>query len=152
MEVKPENRAMKDCQRIFVHMMVYEGLDRLEAYSQSHNEEITNENMKSLKGKAARLFYSPHINKYYHALIDEIKEKEMQKGLWTREVATKKLVKLIEKAEEDIYDKNRTLTMARLNAIVLPAKELNLMNGFNQSNVNVDGAIVQIVGEEDIPD
>ena len=43
--------------------------------------------------------------------------------------------------------------MSRLNALILPVKELNLMNGLNQTNVNMNGGcVVQFVGEEDIKD
>jgi hypothetical protein len=90
--------------------------------------------------------------------MEEIRDRQVKKGEWTKERATEKLVRLIEKAEEDIYGNPekgldaKQLTMGRLNAIVLPIKELNTMNGFNQTNVNVDGCVVQITGEDKIPD
>lgn len=150
MVVGPENRAIKDSQRIFVHMMVYQGYDRRVAYAQSHDIELNSKNEKEIMQKATSLFNRPNINKYYHALVQEISEKEEEKGLWTREIATRKLMRLIDKAEKDIYDSNKTLSMARLNAIVLPAKELNLMNGFNMSNHNIEGAVVHISGENEL--
>lgn len=153
--IGPENQALKDSQRIYVHKMVYEGLDRLDAYVQSHDVELTDENIDSIRRRANYIFHKPNVNRYYHALLEEVQEKEQEKGLWTREIATKKLFKLIERAEEDIYGEDKKpVTMARLNAIILPAKELNTMHGYNNTtNLNIDGTMgVQIYGESEIPD
>lgn len=155
MSIEPENQALKDSQRIFVHKMVYEGMDKLYAYAESHNVQLTDDNIDSIKRRANYIFYKPNVNRYYHALLEEVQEKEQEKGLWTREVATKKLMKLIERAEADIYGEDpKPVTMARLNAIILPAKELNTMHGYNTtSNLNIDGTMgVQIYGEGEIPD
>lgn len=158
MSIEPENQALKDSERIFVHKMVYEGLDRLEAYLESHDIQLATYDIDKMKRKASYTFYKPNVNRYYHAILEEIRDLEVKKGLWTREVATQKLTRLIEAAEEEIYGvpeagiPGNRITMSRLNAIVLPAKELNNMHGYNQTNVNVEGAIVQIIGEEDIPD
>ncbi len=155
-EVNPELKPLRPKQRKFIHLMVYQGLDKIEAYAQAYGKVITEENRESIRAAAARAFYTPHINNYYHALMEEIRDKEIKKGVWTKEVATQKLMKLIEKAEQEIYGDEehapKQLTMSRLNAIILSIKELNLMNGFNQTNVNVDGCVVQICGEEDIPE
>ena len=69
------------------------------------------------------------------------------------------MLRLVEQAEEEIYGdpdngvKGNRITMSRLNAIILPVKELNLINGLNQTNVNMNGGcVVQFVGEEDIKD
>lgn len=160
MSIEAENQALKDSQRIFVHKMVYEGFDKVDAYVESHNVQVTDENIDSVKRRANYIFYKPNVNRYYHALLEEVQEKEQEKGLWTREVATKKLMKLMERAEQDIYgDPNigiepKNITMARLNAIILPAKELNTMHGYNTtSNLNIDGTMgVQIYGEGEIPE
>jgi hypothetical protein len=94
--------------------------------------------------------------------MEEVRSKEVGRGVWTKDVATKKLMALVERAEEDIYGKDREgnsidggkkqITMARLNAIVLPIKELNTMNGLNTtSSVNIDGGcVVRIVGESEL--
>lgn len=153
-EMNPELKPLRPNQRQFIHLMVYQGLERVEAYAQANDKVISEDNYESIRTAAAKAFYTPHINNYYHALMQEIRDKEVKKGVWTKEVATEKLMKLIERAEKDIYGDEeheaKQLTMSRLNAIVLPAKELNLMNGFNQTNMNVDGCIVQICGEDDI--
>ena len=155
-EVSPELKPLRSKQRKFIHLMVYQGLDRNEAYAQAYGKVITEENRESIRTAAAKAFYTPHINNYYHALMEEIRDREIKKGVWTKEVATQKLMKLIEKAEQELYGDEehapKQVTMSRLNAIILPIKELNLMNGFNQTNVNVEGCVVQIYGEEDIPE
>ena len=67
-------------------------------------------------------------------------------------------MRLMDRAEEELYGNEekgiepKNITMSRLNAVMLPAKELNQMNGFNQINTKIEGTLVQIVGEEDIPD
>lgn len=151
-ERNPELKPLRSNQRNFIHLMVYQGLDRIEAYAQANNKVLDDENRESIRTAAAKVFYTPHVNNYYHALMEEIRDKEVKKGVWTKEVATEKLMKLIGKAEKDIYEEDKQLTMSRLNAIILSAKELNLMNGFNQTNMNIDGCVVQICGEEDIPE
>lgn len=162
MNKRPELKSLLPRHRKFVELMAYQGLSREDAYIQSHNaiaESLTEEEIAS---KARALFSAPHILLYYNAIMDEVREREVKKAIWTKERATETLLKLIQRAEEDLYgvvdedgntiDKPLQLTMSRLNAIVLPVKELNLMNGFNQTNVNMEGCVVKIVGEEDIPD
>lgn len=152
----PEIKPLRVNQREFIDLMVYQGLDRMEAYAQANNRVITDENYNSIRAAASKSFYTPHIKNYYDALMEEIRDTEVKKGVWTKEVATEKLVRLIEKAEQDIYGDEfndpKQLTMSRMNAIILPIKELNLMNGLNQTNINMDGCLVQIHGEEDIPE
>lgn len=158
MGIGAENRALKDKERNFVHLMVYDGLPRDEAYAHAYGQDMCRRNKESIRVQAAKVFYKANVNSYYLGLLDEVKEKEMNKAVWTREVAAKKLMKLIERAETDIYGDaekgldEKTITPARLNAVMLPIKELNLMNGFNQTNTNVEGLLVQIVGEADLPE
>lgn len=161
MSVHPELKPLMPRQREFIHLIVYQGLTREEAYAQSHKVDTTQTPVEKLKVRATNAFFKPHINNYYHALMEEIRDNEIKKGVWTKEVATEKLMRLIERAEEDLYGldedgqptcKKQPLTMGRLNAIVLPAKELNLMNGLNQTNVNLEGCVVQITGEQDLLD
>jgi len=156
-----ELRPLMPKQREFIHLIVYQGLTKEEAFAHSHQISFANTPIEKLRPRATRAFYTPHINSYYHSLMEEVRARETKKAVWTKEVATEKLMRLIERAEKDLYgvDKNGNrvgnemqLTMGRLNAIVLPVKELNLMNGLNQTNVNLEGCIVQISGEENIPD
>lgn len=149
----PELKPLKDAEREFIRGMVYEGLNRVEAYCLAYGESLNETNRKRLTEKSLKTFYKPNVNRYYHALMEEIREAEVEKGVWTKEVATQKLVRLIEQAEREIYDEGKQLTMSRMNAILLPVKELNTMNGFNTTtNVNVEGCVVQIVGEDKLED
>lgn len=150
--VDPELKTLLPKQRQFIDLIVYQGLKREEAYCEAFKKNIAECNAETLRTAAAKLFYTPHVNNYYHALMEEVRDKETKKAVWTKEVATEKLMNLIERAEQDIYNENKPITMSRLTAIMQPVKELNLMNGFNQTNVSLDGQIVQICGEEDIPD
>lgn len=152
MELKP----LQPKQREFIELMVYKGLERIEAYCLAYGKNIAESNPETIRTQASKIFYTPHINNYYHALMEEIRDNEVKKGVWTKEVATQKLMNLVEKAESEIYGNTETpgkpITMSRLNAIMLPVKELNQMNGFNQTNLNFEGTMVQICGEDDIKD
>lgn len=150
--VDPELIPLKEKQRKFIDLIAYQGLDKVEAYCEAYGKDINDVNIETIRSNASNLFYKPHVNNYYHAVMEEIRDNEVKKGVWTKEVATEKLMKLIERAEEEIYQDNKPITMSRLNAIMQPAKELNLMNGFNETNLNVDGKVVQICGEDSIPD
>ena len=153
-----ENRALKEKERNFVHAMVYQGMNREESYALTHDVDMCRRNKETIRVAAAKLFYKPNVNAYYLGLMEEVREKETNKALWTREIATKKLMKLMERAEDEIYGdpdrgiEGKAITVSRLNAVLLPAKELNLMNGFNQTNTNIEGCLVQIVGEENLPE
>lgn len=149
-ETDLELKPLKPKQRQFIDLIVYQGLPRVEAYCEAFDKNIETGNPETLRVAAAKVFYQPHVNNYYHALMEEIRDNEIKKGVWTKEVATEKLINLVEKAETDIYDEGKQITMSRLNAIMLPIKELNQMNGFNQTNLNIEGQIVQICGEDDI--
>lgn len=158
-KVDPALKSLKSKEREFIHGIVYKGLSREESYSQVSCIPYTEENMKKLKSSANTMFFKPHVYNYYNALMEEVRDRETKKAVWTKEVATEKLMHLIERAEEDLYGNPeegispKPVTMSRINAIVLPAKELNLMNGFNNTNVNLGGGCtVQFVGEDEIPD
>lgn len=151
-------RPLSSQEREFVHLIVYQGLDKDDAYAQVEELKITDENCNSIHTKAKNRFYRPNVYNYYQALMEEVRDREMAKASWTKEVATEKLLKLVEYAEKDLYSETadgrpKQVTMGRLNAIVLPIKELNLMHGLNNTNVNLNGGcVVQFVGEEDIKD
>ena len=153
-EMDLELKTLTHKQRKFIDLIVYQGLERIEAYCDAYNKNIAECSHETLRTTAAKLFYTPHLNNYYHALMEEIRDNEIKKAVWTKEVATEKLVKLIEKAESEIYGDGDTpgkpITMSRLNAIMMPAKELNQMNGLNQTNLNIEGKLVQICGEDEL--
>lgn len=147
-----ELKTLTHKQRKFIDLIAYQGLERVEAYCDAFDKDIASCNPETLRVQAARLFYTPHVNNYYHALMEEIRDNEVKKGVWTKEVATEKLTKLIERAEQDIYEDNKPITMSRLNAIMQPVKELNQMNGLVSTNLNIEGTMVQICGEDEIKD
>lgn len=158
-KVDPALRPLNSKEREFVHQIVHNGMSREEALSHVTGTPFTEENMAKLKKSANAMFFRPHVYNYYNALMEEVRDREVKKAVWTKEVATDKLMRLIEKAEEDLYGNEakgispKQMTMSRINAIVLPAKELNLMHGYNNTNVNLSGGcIVQFSGEDEIPD
>lgn len=152
----PELKPLQPNQRDFINLIAYKGLDRIEAYCQVYNKTVDDSNRESIRVCASKIFHLPQVHNYYQAVMEEIRDNETKKGVWTKEVATEKLMNLIERAEQDIYgdEENdpKQITMSRLNAILLPIKELNMMNGFNQTNLNIDGQVVQICGESEIPE
>ena len=138
-------KPLKPAERIFVRNIVINGLSPLEAYSE--------ENEKSIQSKAKRCLNKENVNSLYQAMMEEVRDNEVKKAVWTKEVATEKLMRLIEKAEWDIYEDDKPITMARLSAILQPAKELNVISGLTQTNLNITShEVVQFVGEDDIPD
>lgn len=158
-KVAPELRALNSKEREFIHQIVYQGLPREEAYASVSEIEFTEDNRKKIRSAANSMFFRPHVYNYYQALMEEVRDKDTSKAVWTKEVATGKLMRLIEAAEKDLYGDPtqgiapKQMTMSRINAIVLPAKELNLMNGLNNTNVNLNGGmVVNFVGEDEIPD
>lgn len=154
--ISDELKPLQPNQREFINLMTYQGLDRIEAYCQAYDKTLDDSNREAIRVAASKLFHLPHVNNYYHAVMEEIRDNETKKGVWTKEVATEKLMNLIERAEQDLYGDGvsdaKPITMSRLNAILLPIKELNTMNGLNQTNLNIDGQVVQICGESDIPE
>lgn len=146
-------RPLKDIERYFVKDIVNNGLTPAESYSKNFGIEMTPDNGDLLKRKAQMYLKRANIRSYYDGLMEDVRDYETKKAVWTKEVATEKLMKVIERAENDLYNDEKPITMSRLNAILQPIKELNLMNGLNQTNVNVDAAqLVQFVGEDNIPD
>ena len=146
------DRPLTENQRIFVLNMVYDRMDKIDAYANAFGIDLRQADRNTLASRASRLFYQDNVQKYYTALSDEVAATQQEKGLWTREMATKKLLKLMEKVERDIYEGDAPVTMARLQAVILSAKELNSMHGYNQTNVKVEGCVVQISGEDKLED
>lgn len=147
-----ENRALKDYQREFVHNIVNQGMSREDSYCLVMGITRSRQNEKEIVEKSRKELLKPNVNAYYIGLLEEVREKEQGKAMWTRELATEKLIRLAERAEQEIYDNGEKITMSRMNAILQPIKELNLMNGYNQINNKVEGTLVQIFGEDDLLD
>lgn len=149
---KKKHKPLKTAERYFADLVAYRSMPKEEAYAQAYGEELTDDNRETLRRKGNTTLNRPHVLAYYNALMEDIREKQVHKAAWTMEIATEKLVRLLEHAETDLYKKAMPLTMSRAQAITQTAKELNTMYGFNQTNVNMQGCIVQFVGEDDIPD
>lgn len=147
-----ELRVLKEEERKFIDDIVFHGCDKLESYCNNYDVELTEENKDDLLAKSNRLFNKPHIKGYYQARMEEIMDRETKKGVWTKEVAVQKLMNLIEIAENQIQESGGNITTARLNAMMQPIKELNLMHGYNETNVNNNLTGVQIIGEADLED
>lgn len=148
---KVEN-PLRPKQRQFVHNLVYENMDKPMAYACAYNRDYNDETKGALAAAASSTLKLPQVKKYYEALMNEIIEEQREKAKWTKEKAVEKLTHLVEKIEEDIYTNNQPVTMARLQGIIMAAKELNSMHGYNQTNVKVEGCIVQITGEDKLED
>ena len=145
-------QILKEEERKFIDDIAKNGCDKLESYCINYNIELTEENKEEMIKKSNRLFEKDRVKEYYSALMDDIRDRETNKAVWTKELATEKLMHLIEVAEKQIDATDGNITTARLNAIMQPIKELNLMNGFNETNINAGVGLVQIVGEEGLED
>ena len=144
-------KPLKDEERVFVDEMVINGLNADEAYSVAFNAPLTEESKKSIHNKATRRLNKPNVKSLYEAKMEEVRSEQVKKSVWSKEKSEEKLVRLIEKAEEDLYENGEKITMARLSAIMQPIKELNMINGYNQTNINLNAnEMVQFVGEDDI--
>ena len=152
-KMDPELRPLKPQEREFVDAIVSQGLSKVDAYCLVYNVQLTPENKSSIGVRVNRLYNMPHVNAYYESLIQKAMDKAAGKSAWTRELATEKLMNLAEQAEKEIYEQNKGITMSRLNAIVLPIKELNTMHQFNTaSSIDVQGSMVQIIGGDNLED
>lgn len=152
----PDENALRPLtpkQRMFIDNMVVHGMDKVEAYCKANDIEMTDDIAKKTKSSAHRTFLLPQVYSYYDSLTKEAIRKAAGKAAWTKDIATEKLLKLVEKAESEVYDEAKPITISRLNAIFLPAKELNTMYQLNTTTtVDFEGRMVQIVGEDKIPD
>lgn len=81
----------------------------------------------------------PVVKEYYDEMRGKIMDYEKEQATWSREVATEKLRKLIEKAEDELYTQEQKITMARLHAVVDSSKELNELWGLKEQNINING-------------
>ena len=95
----PNLRPLLPRQREFIHLIVYNGLTREEAYAQVNGETLDDESRTRISRAARSMFFLPHVYSYYNALMEEARDKATGKALWTKEVAEKKLMRLVEQAE-----------------------------------------------------
>lgn len=103
---------------------------------------------KVARVNASRLLKKDDIQEY----IKELGAEHAKKCLWTREQAERDLINLKnralelaieEKADED-GNVRSVLSHKVANTAIAAIKELNLMNGFNQSNIELDTKDIEI--------
>lgn len=147
-----ESKPLTKRERVFVEGIALNGLDRAEAFSVAFDEAIgEDEQYEKVLKRATRLFYRPHIQVYYNEIMDKVRGESLAQARWTKDVATEKLLKLIEKAEQEL--ETDRITMARLTAITNSAKELNSLHGLNApTKVEGSGGFVLHIIEDVIPD
>lgn len=94
----------------------------------------------------------PNLRSYYEAVVAELNEAGEERSLWNRTLAETTLLKLINKAEEEMYEEGKPLTMTRVTAIVTAVKELNMLEGLITQKHEVKQAVVHFYGEENMLD
>ena len=100
------------------------------------------------RANSSRLLKKDEIQEY----IKELGERHAKKCLWTKEKAERDLIKIkdeaLNTAIEEISDNDgnvkRSLSPKIANTAIAAIKELNLMNGFNQSHVELDTKDIEI--------
>lgn len=147
-----ENKVPTKRERLFAEGIALNGLNRVEAYSVAFDEAIGDDTQKNkLANRAERLFYKPHVHRYYEELMERVREAETSRAVWTKEIATEKLMFVIDKALEEL--KTERITMARLTAVTAPIKELNSMNGLNApTKLDMEGGMVFNIIEDQLPE
>ena len=78
-----ELKILKEEERKFIDDIVYHGCDKLESFCNNYDCELTEETKDDLIAKSNRLFNKPHIKSYYQACMDEVRENETKKAVWT---------------------------------------------------------------------
>lgn len=149
-----EQRPLTKRERVFVEGIALNGLDRAESYSVAFDEAIPEDAKlyEKFLNKATRLFYKPHIRCAYDALMGQVRDAEVKQAVWNKEVATEKLMKLVEQAETEIAGER--ITMSRLTAITTSIKELNAMHGLNaptKMEMEGTGMVLNII-EDRLPE
>jgi hypothetical protein len=106
---------------------------------------------RSAASAATALFARPHLQKYYAERLEQTRLHAAAKTEWTRERAIEMLSELAEKGMNELSEGK--LTMSRIIAVQASAKELNLMHGYNITNVN-NSIVAQVIisGEADLED
>lgn len=137
----------------FIDKIVFHGMSREDAYCITHGVNPSDFKEGKLEQRAYSVFSKPLVYDYYNQQMQMVRDAEVQKGVWTKERATEKLTRLVEHAEELLYEHNGKLTVATMNAILLPIKELNSISGLlvQKIDLNADSQIT-FVGEEQMLD
>lgn len=144
-------KTLKPIEREFLELVTYRGISTEDAYADVMGLEVTDENRMDFKRKGQNILRRPHVRERYDAIMEEIRDTQVKKAVWSKELAEQTLIRLIRKVEEELYENNANATMSRVNGIILPVKELNAMNGFNETNINIAGSVgIKFEGENEL--
>ena len=91
--------GLTPAQKTLVHEVV-KGKDHLEAHKIAYPNNKCSD--KSRREWACRILKQPKVQKYYNELLEEIKQREVEKANWTREMAIEELKFLLESNKRDI--------------------------------------------------
>ena len=127
----------------FIDDIAINGLSKVEAFEKYFAEKCVDG--ADIEKLAERKFNQKHNAEYYKAIMEEVHHQELKMSEWTRDMATKDLIEVKEALKKDIMkggNRKQAVLMAYLQSI----KELNLMNGYNETNVNVNMPPMTFIG------
>lgn len=159
----------------FCELMAENKKNKYECYIEAY-PKAKNWAKASVSAAASALLKKPHIQKKINHLKSKTEEKLVESYAWDKQKSTQVLMKALQKiegnldtlsevrdtlidnstgAEDKLKAVSKTLTQMNFSVKALKelASELNIMYGFNKSNVSIDGALAQVVfeGEADLP-
>jgi len=130
-----------------------EGIIRGKTQIHSYNEAFPKSQKwtdRSTSSAATSLFAQQKIQKFYTERVEQTKNLEAEKTTWTRYRAIEMLTELANKAQIELQEGK--LTMSRILAIQSSVKELNLMHGYNQTNVNNNNLVQVVFADNELED
>ena len=90
--------------------------------------------------RASYLLKKTSILKYYNSLSAQMEKQAIERGLWTRELATQALWAVLDRARKDIKD--GVITRSSVMAVIKSVKELNKIYGlYTSQNIARSGVI-----------
>lgn len=132
--MKKVEKPISEKQKMFVRAIVCDGLRQGEAYKKCFG------NVKFPDSRASYLLKKTSILKYYNSLSAQMEKQAIERGLWTRELATQALWAVLDRARKEIKD--GVITRASVMAIIKSVKELNKIYGlYTSQNIARSGVI-----------
>lgn len=126
------------------------GLPQILAYKQSYNTKSANEN--SIAVNANILEKDTKITLRVAELQTEFKEAAKAEYVWDKQVATKKILEIVNRIEFDLNQEQgrNKISATKDKALLGCFVELNKMYGIYENNVNVGGAarVIFLNGDE----
>ena len=138
--------------RNFVDNFLLENMSLAEALCAAEGKELTDNNKNYYTKRAYDRLDIPVVNEYYLEMRCKMAGLEAERMIWNRDIATEKLTHLIDKAEAELYEDGSKITMSRMNAVVLPVKELNELWGLKEQNINLNTEAQVIFKDEELLD